>query len=308
MKHNTHIYIAVKAIEFMSKSIENLRMLTGDTAPSKTRTRIQALAVDLQRLLRYHQSSIMEASWTPDDVLNDKSLYHVYKLYTAPEFADAESFAAETQVRNGRKYYRIRGGGGLPYKVDHLARAIADLAKLRVYNDHFSLRQIMYLYCMISHYVVDAHVPMHCDLRDDPPSANDTTKPRQLERYFPASLHGAIEDLWDKACTPIAIEQGIVLPDTYRPEVPDQALSAAVRFVLTDGKDLEMIRPCVIGDRGMMDFMIDLCVTTKERSLRLFPIQNPARWDPATFPAISREIFSAAIGNLISIWLWMWGA
>ncbi|MBN1460586.1 MAG: hypothetical protein JXA57_13715, partial [Armatimonadetes bacterium] len=45
---------------------------------------------------------------------------------------------------------------GLPYKVDHLAHIIADMSKLRAYNDHFQQRQIMYLYIMISHYIVDA--------------------------------------------------------------------------------------------------------------------------------------------------------
>jgi hypothetical protein len=138
MKHNTHIYLAAKAIEFLHDSVDNLRYLSGSSAASKTRTKVKQQATDLQRMLRYHQSSIVEAAWAPDDVLNDKSLYHTFKLFTAQEFPDPEQYTTECYERDGKKYYRVSGSGGLPFKVDHLARIIADLVKLRAYNDHFS--------------------------------------------------------------------------------------------------------------------------------------------------------------------------
>ncbi len=50
---------------------------------------------------------------------------------------------------------------------------------------------------------------MHCDLRDDPPSSSDTTKPRNGE-YFSNSLHGKIEWLWDDAIMPVALEEKII--------------------------------------------------------------------------------------------------
>jgi hypothetical protein len=76
-----------------------------------------------------------EASWAPDDVLNDKSLYHTFKLFTDAEFDNAAQYAAETHERGGKKYYRAKGRGGLPYKADHPAYVIADIAKLRAYSD-----------------------------------------------------------------------------------------------------------------------------------------------------------------------------
>jgi len=54
MKHNTHIYLAAKAIEFLRDSVDNLKTLDGDNAASKSRTKTKLRAVDLQRLLRYH--------------------------------------------------------------------------------------------------------------------------------------------------------------------------------------------------------------------------------------------------------------
>jgi hypothetical protein len=308
MKHNTHIYTASKAIEFLRDSVDNLRYLSGAAVASKTKTKVKQQATDLQRLLRYHQSSIVEAAWAPDDVLNDKSLYHTFKLFTADEFPNPEKYTAEFYERNAKKYYRVSGSGGLPFKVDHLARIIADLVKLRAYNDHFSQKQIMYLYMMISHYVADAHVPMHCDLRDDPPSASDTTKPRPVERYYSESVHGQIEDLWDKASTPAAVAEEILIADTFDDHDQDTALTPQVKFSLTNKNDLKLIRPYSLTDRNMMEFMVDICVQSKERSLKLFPINNPTQWDQTAFPAMTREIFAEAIGNLITIYLWMWGA
>jgi len=307
MKHNTHIYLAAKAIEFMRDSVDNLKTLSGDNAASKSKTKTKLRGVDLQRLLRYHQYAAVEASWAPDDVLNDKSLFHTFKLFTDAEFPDAEKYARETHERNGKKYYRIKGGGGLPYKVDHLARVISDISKLRAYNDHFGQKQIMYLYLMISHYVSDAHVPMHCDIRDDPPSATDDTKPMPATRYYSESLHGRIEDLWDQACTPAAVAENVFVADTFEDYEKETSLTPQTRFSLNNKQDLALICPRSIGDRDMMEFMVDICVKSKERSLKLFPIENPTQWNQTDFPALTREIFADAISNLISIYIWMWG-
>jgi hypothetical protein len=55
-----------------------------------------------------------------------------------------------------------------------------------------------------------------------------------------------------------------------------------------------------------MDFMIDICVWSKERSMKLAPVANPSQYDPAILPGMTREIFADAISNLITIYLWMW--
>ena len=326
MKHNTHIYIASKAIEFLHDSVDNLRYSSGSAAASKTRTKVKQQATDLQRLLRYHQSSIVEAAWAPDDVLNDKSQYHTFKLFTADEFSKPEKYTSEYYERDKKKYYRISGSGGLPFKGDHLARIIADIVKLRAYNDHFSQKQIMYLYMMISHYVADAHVPMHCDLRDDPPrnanskseirnskqenadSKSEIKKPGPVSRYYSESLHGQIEDLWDKACTPAAVAEKVLIADSFDDYDQENDLTPYVRFSLNNKNDLKLIRPYTLTDKSMMEFMVDICVQSKERSLKLFPINNPDKWDLEAFPGMTREIFAEAIGNLITIYLWMWGA
>ncbi len=304
MKHNTHIYLAAKGIEFLYEGLGNLHYATSNKkASASTRTKRRQERKILQRMLMHYQDVISEATWAPDDILNDKSQYHTFKLFTDRDFPNSRSSAKE--VYEG-KYYRTSGSGGLPYKVDHLARVISDMDKLRKYNDRCSMNQIMYQFLMISHYIVDAHVPMHCDLRDDPPSANDTTKPRN-GKYYSDVLHGKIEQLWEDAVNPIAIEEGLIKVKRQDDNRQPPALSQQVLFNVTNKSHCKEIIPYVIPDDDLMKYMIDLCIRTKERALLLFPIGDPFNYDPQLLHTMSREIFAQAIGNLITIWIWIWG-
>lgn len=57
-------------------------------------------------------------------------------------------------------------------------------------SPNFSARQVALMFFMLSHYICDAHMPLHCDLRDsrEPPGG----------RRIPDSLHPSIEALWEK--------------------------------------------------------------------------------------------------------------
>jgi len=305
MKHNTHIYIALKAIEFLLESCDNLHTMSNRKASSKSSSLIKRNAKELQRLLLYHKDQIDEASWAPDDVLNDKALFHTFKLFTTDEFNDVENHFNDQFEHNGKTYYKITKGGGLPYKVDHLARMIADIVKLRNYNDHFTQKESFYLYLLISHYIVDAHVPMHCDVRDDPPSSKDTSKPRNGS-YLKSSVHGKIEKIWEDAVMPVAIEEEIIQPVREKDFKEKSDLSEDVVFDLNNKDHTRFIKPVIIGNTSIMQFMIQVCIATKERSLKLFPLDEPNNWKKETLKSMTREIYADAIANLISVWLWMW--
>ena len=304
MKHNTHIYLAAKGIEFLYEGLDNLRYATTNRkAVSATRNKRRREGKILQQMLMHYQNAISEASWAPDDILNDKSQYHIFKLFTDRDFPDSRQFAKE--IHEG-EYYRASGGGGLPYKVDHLARVISDMDKLRRYNDRCSMNQIMYQFLLISHYVVDAHVPMHCDLRDDPPSANNTTKPRNGD-YYSDALHGKIEQIWEDAVTPVAIEEEIIRSKRKDDDAPSSPLSQQIRFNVTNDNHCAEIMPYVIPDDNLMKYMVDLCIQTKERALELFPIGDPFNWNQQNLHDMTRKIFAQTIGNLITVWIWIWG-
>lgn len=303
MKHNTHIYLAAKSIEFLYEGLSNLQYQgTGQKATSSTIRKIRREGKVLQRMLMSYEEMINEATWAPDDILNDKVQYHTFKLYTENEFPGSKKYAKEVHEK---KYYRISGGGGLPYKVDHLARVISDMDKLRRYNDRCTMNQIMYQYLLISHYIADAHVPMHCDLRDDPPASGDESKP-QNGKYYSDTLHGRIEQLWEDAVNPIAIKEGIVKVKSKNDDSSVNSLSNQILFDVTNDEHYNEIIPILITERDLMNFMISLCIQSKEKALKLFPIDNPNSWNKQDFPQITREIFSQIISNLISIWIWIW--
>ena len=73
-------------------------------------------------------------------------------------------------------------------------------------------------------------------------------------------------------------------------------------------KDKGIIKVPTIGRRGVMDFMIDVCVQSKKRSQVIFPLADPTSRDDATLPVLSREIFADAISNLIAIWTYIWSS
>lgn len=303
MKHNTHIYLATKGIEFLYEGLKNLHSFkTKKKASNSTITKIRREGKILQRFLSHYNDVIREATWAPDDILNDKSLYHTFKLFTDREFPNSEPFSKEKYRNN---YYRTSGSGGLPYKVDHLARVISDMDKLRRYNDRCSMEQIMYQYLLISHYIVDAMVPMHCDLRDDPPSTSSTSKPIN-GIYFSNRLHGKIELLWENAVKPVALNERIIKANRKKDDGKLNALSQQIIFSITNDKHCDEIIPFQIPNDDLMGYMIDLCIQSKERSLNLFPIDSPDHWDKTLFHKMTREIFASAISNLISIWIWIW--
>jgi len=299
MKHYSHIYIARKSIEFMYDALENLYYPSGRKASARRRKELREKGKVLQRLLNYHKDRIEEASWAPDDILYDKS-FHTFKLFTKNEFTDYKDYAKETHTKNRRKYYRAAGGGGLPYKVEHLARIIRDMIKLRNYNDAYSMEQIMYQFFLLSHYVVDAHVPMHCDIRDDVPSAN---KPKE-GRYYDDSWHDKIEGRWEEACTPVGFLEEIFERERVQDNIDPTTLSLSVTFNV-DYHTAEIIT-YYIQSENLMKYMIDLCIESKERSLKFFPVDEPNNTNEDDFNGFTREMFSATIGNLISIWVCMW--
>jgi hypothetical protein len=303
MKHNTHIYIAHKAIEFMRDSVDNLLTMSGkrsraDKGPIKDK------AKKLQRLMLAHKDTIIEASWAPDDIINDKARYHTFKLFKDGIFDEeqAEGFRKQTFKK---VYHRGGGGGGGPFKIDHLAAVMSDFRKLRSYNDNFSVRELQYLYILVSHYIVDILVPMHCDLRDDPPSAGDKTKPGPRSLYFNSRLHATVESMWERAVTPLAVESGILQPETYKEHRTRTALTDAVEFDLGVAAHRELIQPVHLDNREIMEFMIDRAIASYERSLAIWPpVTGAENYSTKEVTAeMTREIFADAISSVISVWL-----
>jgi hypothetical protein len=311
VKHNTHIYLAAKAIELTRQSVDNTYDEKGKLLRGRKKTKERNAAKERQRILQYYQEFIEEATWAPDDIMKDNDPFHIFKLFTDEEFPDHGLGHRPRFEKDGVTYFKF--AGGLPYRVDHNAQEIITMTKLRDYNDQFELKQVVYKYLLISHYVSDAHVPMHCDLRDDPPGIKKDPEPSRRRgsgkprgRYMKSSAHGKLEGLWDDAVTPVALREG-VFPRTWEKEdVEDSDYSDAVTFTFKDCRKGGDIRVPIIPRNGLMDFMIDVCIESKKRGQVLFPLADPKVRNDAELPAMTRRIFADAIGNLMAVWRYIW--
>lgn len=301
MKHNTHIYIALKSVEFLYDALKNFHHTDGTDAKNSQRTKARKKGKSLQQLLNYHKDKATEACWAPDDILKDYS-FHIFKLFTSDEFTDYQDFIKETHKKDSKEYYRASGGGGGIYRIDHLSRIIQDMIKFRDYNDNFSMKQIMYMFFLLSHYVIDLHVPMHCDIRDDKPS----DKKPSGGVYYKETWHGKIETYWDDACTPIAIKENIFDRERAQDNTEPNFLSDKITFDLGNKNHIGEIKTYYLENSDLMYFMKDICIQSKERNFDFFPIGTADNFDKNKLLSTTREIFSAAIGNLISIWVCIW--
>jgi len=310
MKHDTHIYIAVKAVELIRQSVDNLHYPSGRIVSGRTKSKERATAKELQRIMKHYLYLTEEATWAPDDILKDNDPNHIFKLFTDDEFPDHGLTTKPQYVKDGVTYYKF--GGALPFRVDHVSQLIMHMAKLREYNDRFQLRQIIYQFMLLSHYIADAHVPMHCDLRDDPPKKKQSDPSRRAGtnkpegKYMKESTHGKLEKLWDKAVVPVALNEKIIKQSWNKQNLKPTDLSGAVTFTLDDCKQDGIIKTIIIPKYGLMDFMIDLCIKTKQRSRLLFPLDNPEQMQKDILEDTTLEIFAECIGNLISIWRYIW--
>lgn len=311
MKHNTHIYLAVKAIELIRQSVDNMTDNKNNYLKGSAKAKERREALKCQRTLQYYRDLIEEASWAPDDVLRDNDPYHIFKLFTDAEFPDHNLINKPKFEKGGITYYKY--AGGLPHRIDHMAQEIIDMSKLRDRNDQFELKQIMYKYMLISHYMVDAHVPMHCDLRDDPPQKRRDNEPSRRKglnkpkgKYMKSSAHNSLETLWEQAVNPVAIEEEIIQRTWVKEKIKETKLSGSIRFGLKDCEKDQIIKTSIIPKNGLMEFMIDVCITSKKRGQILFPLEDPKQRNATVLPEVTRDIFADCIGNLISVWRYIW--
>ena len=77
------------------------------------------------------------------------------------------------------------------YRSEDLTRQTVKSLSL---SPNFSARQIALTFFIVSHYVCDAHMPLHCDLRDMQALAGDKKR-----RRLPMPLHVGIEEVWEES-------------------------------------------------------------------------------------------------------------
>lgn len=104
--------------------------------------------------------------------------------------------------------FYARGKKPESYSKELTTQKVKDLSL----SPMFSARQIALMFFVLSHYVVDAHMPLHCDLRDF------GSERAGLRRRLPQELHPSIEELWESY---LPTKEELVLHEHLRTSVSD---------------------------------------------------------------------------------------
>ena len=181
MKQYTHAWLAFMAI----KRLDGVN-LTGNN---------RGYADDLITWFNNHKDGVIRGAWYPDSVIKDMANSHVLKFTPAP--AGNSTFRNLPTTYLNLHYgmssdlynqpYEIDKNDNLPDRCESIAHSVVDNLKIQFKEDKGSPvsttdNHIALLMFMISHYVADAHMPLHCDSR----------------RFSGGSrIHALIEELWD---------------------------------------------------------------------------------------------------------------
>jgi len=185
MKKYTHAWLALKAVEL-------LKSLEGKFSDERNKRLKKFLS-----FISTHPSTFVRGAWFPDTVISDHNQGgHTWKYYLDEASGRAEKRRPPNHnhclnfVQNDldRKISLDARISDLPDRCEALGQMIRDAILITnktksgdviVFNDS----QVALLFLMLSHYICDAHVPVHCDSRDF---------------YTPSTVHPDLEGFWEK--------------------------------------------------------------------------------------------------------------
>ncbi len=185
MKQFSHAWLAFKAIERLEKNV---------TLDTKNRR----YADELIRWFWDHRDGVIKGSWYPDMVIKDMATSHVLKYKPSqegptevrglPKTCEVTAHAVKSPVF-GQPYEVVDPSDNLPERCEALAHSVIDNAKMQEWEEKGSSispsdNHIATRLFMLSHYIADAHMPLHCDGRRFSSGSN---------------IHAKIESAWDKA-------------------------------------------------------------------------------------------------------------
>jgi len=181
MKQYTHAWLSFMAV----KRLENACI------PANYQKRVNALIA----WFRNHRDFVIQGAWYPDSIIKDMASSHVLK-YAPDGNSQKKNFKKlPTQFRLYKigkecefykKPYTVESGN-LPDRCEAISHSIIDNLKMQEKEDKGSPisptdNHVATLFFMLSHYIADAHMPLHCDARSFSDGHN---------------IHGKIEKEWD---------------------------------------------------------------------------------------------------------------
>lgn len=191
MKKYTHAWLAFMAMKRLDQA--KLPEVEGS---GKSAVEVASFAKSLVRWFKNYRDFVVQGAWYPDEVFSDQGSSHgvKYEPDMLSENAKAFKVLPETmEVRNlmmeesslFEKPFTIVKGN-LCDRCDAMAHTIVDNFKIQYREEkgnpispsstHMAMR-----FFIMSHYIADAHMPLHCDARSL------------------GTIHTAVESQWESA-------------------------------------------------------------------------------------------------------------
>lgn len=184
MKKFTHAWIAFKAIERLQKA----------EVPASLRPEADFL-VDW---FSDHKDGVIRGSWYPDEVIVDNGTSHImkYRCESASPPLEYTNLPGTSLLFRAGQNSPLKSAGvtidaknDLPQRCNSLYHSVIDNFKIQQNEEKGSSlspndNHIALLLFMLSHYIADAHMPLHCDGRS--------------AMYGSFDLHDAIETRWER--------------------------------------------------------------------------------------------------------------
>lgn len=322
MKKYSHAWLSLKAVELLKSYCENFR---GER---------QERAQRLVKFMSSHPSTFVRGAWFPDTVVKDNTQGgHTWKYYLDQEKGRVVNYRPPAhnqclgfvEAELGKKVSLDTKISDLPDRCEALSQTIRDA--ILITNSvsggdvvSFNDSQVAILFLMLSHYVCDAHVPVHCDNRDF---------------YTPSKVHPDLEEFWEDEIKKyyrlsytteqfdLDEEQKLQL-DTSRAGFEGSVLHKCDEILERTAWD-RMERTernwrifLGRGNNNTWDYLVGVCLVSFHMSLKMFPLTPPAGVDYDTvkirevspfkesIEQYSPYILADAINSVALVWLATW--
>ena len=313
MKKYSHAWIAFMAI----KRLEVIATSEDEAVIKGVSDDVRKEAKALVKWFKNYRDFVIQGAWYPDDVFKDMKTSHIVKYKPADPNPDMEIGKLPTthSIAEAMKKQKILTDktfkfdqGNCAERCEAIAHSIVDNFKmlhkedrgcpLATTGNHIAMR-----FFILSHYVADCHMPLHCDAR---PYSED------------ANIHGDIEKKWEDQITKsydldrdnnrfFYDPKGYPLPLKPTPLMLDIEKKLTTKKYIhgwggKSGSTLTYMRAVSQYSYAFASYLIPKEFTTKQN---MTDFMEHTKWGK-DFDKYSSMIFFDAIESVARIWLHVW--
>lgn len=310
MKQYSHAWLAFMATKRLRDAIPSLSASN------------QPYARSLVQWIMHYEDDIIQGAWYPDKIIKDMGNSHVLKMSLSTQATNQFKVLPSTHLlyqhtMNSplkQQSFDIDPNDNLPDRCESITHSVVDNLKMQKSEKKGSpvaptSNHIAQLLFMLSHYIADAHMPLHCDSRSFSSGANVHAKIEKkwddlIKRHFKIdSSHKRF--LYDPQGFPLRrIDRDAEYQSSYLKQVEDNLASRG--FLIGYGN----------GNSNTWDFMSAVCQYSYLMAYSFFPSQydhhdvNTNNWQTLggnmTFEIMSVAALSDAIDSISRVWFRIW--